>query len=140
MTKSKHPISPGNEPFQVQPQSAVIRPTQPIILDNVSDQVFDGQKMTIMAADNQQTDTADHGDTLRLVKCSNVTIRNFTFNGNRDNRGGFAGSPVTIRLNGCTDIVIENCIFLNGVCADIFLWCYASPQDPNDHCLSLIHI
>jgi len=92
---------------------------------------IDGQGATLKIADGVPTNTAA-GDTLHLQNCNRGKIHNLTFDGNRANRPPAPQScPATLRIQGCNDLVISDCAFVNDALDGIFVWCATVGTDVN---------
>lgn len=117
------------EPF------GVYRVGRRVVFSNAGDFEVDGQGATIKPLDAATVLTTD-GDTMRFVRCSRFSVHDLTFDGNRAVRGAptRVTTPVTLRLNGCSDFVVRDCRFRDSVCDDVFLWCGVNPRNADDHC------
>ena len=107
-----------------------------LIIRDGHDIEIDGQGATFQCLGRLPIADAN-GDTLRLVNCRHITIRNLNFDGNRDARGGFNTNPETLRLNSCTDVLVEHCSFTSDVCDGIFAWGGFHPPSADRACRKL---
>jgi hypothetical protein len=95
---------------------------------------IDGHGATVQA-DPAMPQNGTQFSTLIFVDCSDITLRNIHFDGQRQNRPGpWGDASQTVYLIRCRDVTVADCTFKDDICDGVYGWAGGGQVQSGEEC------